>query len=56
MSGRCKGLLSIQCVRTAGRGLLFVSPLAPLAQLLQAKKEGDLISFNGSILTVEEVY
>jgi hypothetical protein len=39
-----------------GKSVLFVSPMAPLAGLLQGKKPGDLLPFNGKDLKIEEVY
>jgi hypothetical protein len=39
-----------------GLTVLFVSPLAPLAQLLQGRKPGDVIHFSGANLVIEEVY
>lgn len=36
--------------------VLFVSPLAPLAQLLQGRKPGEVIFFNGANLVIEDVY
>jgi hypothetical protein len=39
-----------------GLTVLFVSPMAPLARSLQGKKRGDVISFNGASVLIEEVY
>jgi hypothetical protein len=39
-----------------GQVILFVSPMAPLARLLQNKKEGDVILFNGLSMVIEDVY
>jgi hypothetical protein len=39
-----------------GMTILFVSPMAPLAQSLQGRKPGDVIPFNGANVVIEEVY
>lgn len=39
-----------------GLTILFVSPMAPLAGLLQNKKAGDCILFNGASMVIEDVY
>ncbi len=39
-----------------GQTILFLSPQAPLAKLLQNKKPGDLITFNNIITTIQMVF
>jgi hypothetical protein len=39
-----------------GRTVVFLSPLAPLAKLLQGKKPGDSIPFNNSTIQIREVF
>lgn len=39
-----------------GHTILFLSPQAPLATLLQGKKAGDSIPFNKELVNIREVY
>ena len=39
-----------------GKSILFVSPMAPFARALQNKKAGDNIVFNGTGMTIEDVW
>jgi transcription elongation GreA/GreB family factor len=39
-----------------GLTILFVSPMAPLARLLQNKRVGDSVLFNGVSMIIEDVY
>lgn len=39
-----------------GQTIVFLSPLAPLANLLQDKKTGDQITFNKEIVTLRDVF
>lgn len=39
-----------------GRTILFLSPQAPLAKLLQDKKAGDKIAFNHQTVVIREVF
>jgi hypothetical protein len=39
-----------------GKGIIFLSPQAPLAKLLQNKKAGDSFVFNGKETVIERVY
>lgn len=42
--------------RVEGQTVFFLSPQAPLAKTLQNKKAGDTIIFNGSPVTILEVF
>jgi hypothetical protein len=39
-----------------GQTVLFLSPRAPLAKLLQGKKAGDLVPFDKTIIHIREVF
>ena len=39
-----------------GQTVFFLSPQAPLAKTLQNKKPGDTIVFNGSLITILEIF
>lgn len=39
-----------------GRAVVFLSPLAPLAKLLQGKKPGDTVPFNNTSILLREVF
>jgi hypothetical protein len=39
-----------------GRTILFLSPQAPLAKVLQNKQQGDTITFQGTNLTILEIF
>lgn len=39
-----------------GKGIIFLSPQAPLAKQLQHKKAGDLFVFNGKEITITAIY
>jgi hypothetical protein len=42
--------------QTEGQTIFFLSPLAPLARTLQNKKSGDTLTFNGSLITILEIF
>ena len=48
--------LGKQLMEGEGRTILFLSPLAPLAKLLQGKKAGDEIPFNKVLVNIQEVF
>ena len=39
-----------------GQTIFFLSPQAPLAKTLQNKKPGDTVVFNGSLITILEIF
>jgi hypothetical protein len=39
-----------------GQTIFFLSPQAPLAKILQNKKPGDTLTFNGSLVTILEIF
>jgi hypothetical protein len=39
-----------------GQTIFFLSPQAPLAKTLQNKKPGDTLTFNGSLVTILEIF
>jgi hypothetical protein len=39
-----------------GHTVVFVSPQAPLAKLLQGKKPGDTVPFNNTVIQIREVF
>ena len=39
-----------------GQTILFLSPAAPLANTLKNKKPGDIITFNGQSLLIEDIF
>jgi hypothetical protein len=39
-----------------GQPIFFISPYAPLAQLLSQKKTGDAFSFNGATININDIF